>query len=178
MTEFQITLKNDLDRQIDAYEVHLAARRNASERRNVFIVVTLALILVSWLAFGSRNSAGLAGFWPWALLSMGVAALAAWSPASWGRAGHRRQIKAHWDKLGLEDRQTVYRFDDDRIIIEDDVFGGKISWDEIHSWHESDRFVLFYRASEFFYFLEKNSVEQNTLGEFIERLKSSPAKQL
>lgn len=178
MTEFQITLKNDLDRQIDAYEVHLAARRGASERRNVFIVVTLALILVSWLGIGSRDSAGLEGFWPWILLSMGVAALAAWSPASWGRAAHRRQIKAHWDKLGLEDRQTVYRFDDARIIIEDDVFGGKIAWSEIHSWHEDDRFMLFYRAPEFFYFLEKSAVDPNALGEFVKRLKSSPAKQL
>ena len=178
MAEFRFTQTYDLERQVNAYEVHLAARRSAAERRNVFIVIALALLIVSWLAIGSRNPAGLQGFWPWILLSMGLAALAAWSPASWRRGSLRRQVQSQWDRLGLRDRQTVYSFDDDRILIEDDFLGGKVAWNELTAWHDGTELLLFYRAPELFYFIDKSTVDTGILKAFVERLSTSPAKRI
>ena len=81
-------------------------------------------------------------------------------------------------QLGIEEGQTTYVFNDAQMRIEDDYVGGKFAWNDLYAWHDSAEYLLIYRAPQFFYSIVKADVETETLSALVQRLKSSPAKQL
>ena len=178
MREYRFTQPYDLDRTVDAYEIHTHVSRSQSERRNIFLILAVTFLALTWALFGMRSDTGLAAYWPWIPLSLGLSALIAWFPRRWNRVGLKGQLATRMKQLGIEEGQTTYVFDDEQMRIEDDYVGGKFAWSDLYAWHDGPDYLLIYRAPQFFYSIVKADVDTESLSALVQRLKSSPAKQL
>lgn len=80
--------------------------------------------------------------------------------------------------MKLHGKITTYQVGKDQLLIDDDVLGGRLSWDEIHAWRNDESLLLIYRGPHFFYYIDKSEVPAETLTVLLDRLKASPGKQL
>lgn len=178
MAEHSFTQTFDIDHAVEAYGIHYTSVRSFAEKRNIFIAMFLVLFGLSFVLGKANDVGGPLWLAMWLAISAAVAAAIAWLPKRWSTIGLRGQIEANRKRMGVKSDQTVYRFDDETLQVEDDVLGGRIDWKELHGWHESDSLILIYRGPLFFYYIAKSAVDPVTLKAFRKRLLSSPAKRI
>jgi len=178
MSEERFTQTFDIDRAVDAYEIHSAITRSLSTRIYIFIVMAVIFFAMGWSISGVKDGSTLNGVLISSLVSVLLAYLIAWPPKRWGRLGLRPQIKSYRENMSLEDSDTTYTFGENELLIDDNVHGGRLAWQKVHAWHDGTDLFLIYRAPQFFYFLDKKLMDEGQQAILRERLVSSKAKQL
>ena len=87
-----------------------------------------------------------------------VAACVIMAAYAWQRFITPIMLRKSFDELGLASKSSTYVLDEERLVVEDDLHGGAMRWDEATEWLETDRVLLVYRGSDLSYNFDKSRI--------------------